>query len=230
LHSSELEEIPALASLLPKVDSSTVQIFIGDDPEQFQLAMHLIRCQGRLELGEKIDIGVLKSYRHVARKYSLGMDITHRIDAWILAHKNGVGGATNAQEEIRGLKLTRALNPERGDALVSSALAEAYLEQAEKALESAKKVRLLQKAESCVRTVLPILVTSMSVSRADEEQKKAVAQVVSMLKKCLVMQEREGEAMLVDSAIREFQAGILGSAEDLARASRAQLAPGEMYS
>jgi len=233
LHTSELLALPCVARLLPLPPGHDA-VFVGDDAERFQLALHLLRVRGRLEPGEKADLALLASYLDIARRYALAPALVGRVEAWVRAHKHGLGGARDAKEEIRGLKLTRALNPERGDMLVSSALAEAYLEQAGRAAaadDAGKRARLLAKAEAALRTVLPVLVTSMSVTRADAEQKQAVSSMVRMLKDVLVQAGRPAEAQQVDASVRAFEQGIAASADDIARANRQRQQPVEgMYS
>jgi len=230
LHASELRALPCVARLLP-LPAGHDTVFVGDDAERFQLALHLLRVRGRLEPGEKADLPLLASYLGIARRYALAPALVARVEAWTRAHKHGLGGARDAKEEIRGLKLTRALNPERGDTIVSSALAEAYLEQTARTTDAGKRARLLAKAEAALRTVLPVLVTSLSVTRADAEQRQAVGSLVRMLKEVLVQAGRPAEAAQVDANVRAFEQGIAASADDLARANRQRQQPVEgMYS
>ena len=190
-------------------DAAHEQVFVGDDPERFEQALHLARSRGRLEPGERADESIIRSYRDVARRYRLDAAIIRKLDAWVWTHKNGVGGATNAREEIRGLKLTKLLNPDRGDALVASALAEALVERADDpATPLGKRQSLLAKAEINLRTVLPVMLTSQSVMRMGPEQTQAVTRTLELLKKVMRGQGRESEIPPLEASVAEFARGI----------------------
>ena len=208
--------------------TEVTSFLIFDDPSRFELALHLIRCDGKVEDAEKADESMLKSYRRVARSYGLEWSIMRRLEAWINAHKNGVGGARNASEEIRALRLTRLLNPEKGDALVASALAEAYMERVQNEhMLPTKRRRLLEKAEINLRTVLPLFLTSLSVTRVSKEQQAAIDQSVAVLKNVLTMQDRTQEANELDAAVKYFSQGVQGAAKELSSLIRD--VPNDMY-
>jgi len=216
VHREELKRFGAFDVL-----SDANHVYLSDDPGRFELALHLVRSGGKLEDGEKADDSVLKSYRRVAYSYALDWSIVRRIEAWIGAHKNGVGGARNAREEIRALRLTRLVNPEKGDALVASALAEAYMERVlNEHMPERKKQKLLQKAEINLRTVLPVLLTSMSVMHINSEQKTAIDQSIAVLKQILTMQGRGSEAKDLDAQVKLFSQGVQGAAKELSAMTR----------
>jgi len=210
-------------------DATEGSFLLFDDPSRFELALYLVRREGRLDEAEKMDDTILKSYRDAALRYGLDWAITRRLDAWLNAHRHGAGGARNAREEVRALRLTRMLNPDKGEALVASALAEAYLERVTKENPGPnKRLRLLEKAETNLRVVLPVLLTSLSVVQVSKEQRLAIDQSVGVLKQILTMQGRGDEAKMLDQAVTLFSKGIQGAAKELSAATRN--VPSGMYS
>jgi len=218
LHKEDVRRFSALDNC-----STTVceEYFVCDDPSRFELALRLVQSKGKLDDSEKSNEAILKSYREVARSYGLEWLICRRLETWIVAHKSGVGGARNIREEIRALKLTMLLNPEKGDIMVASTLAEALLDRVSNTIVSDhKKVRLLENAETNLRIVLPILLTSMSIAKISKEQQLAMNHSVSMLKQILNLQGRADDAANLDIAVESFLKGVRAAAKDLSTATR----------
>jgi hypothetical protein len=237
LHRSELEQIGCIQDALLGYISTTnnnsgpstpvmesIYLFIGDEPERFEQMLHLVRANGHLESGEKMDESILRSYRNVARRYRLGKPIVEKLSSWLEVHKNGVGGSTDAKQELRALKITRLLNGERGDALVASSMAEAYVERMQQTSSMGKKIKFASKAELLIRLILPYLLTSASIvsdsgaggGAGGTGNMSAVKRSIEILKLVLSVQGRADEISSLDLAIKEFTQGIKGAAGELA--------------
>jgi len=132
---------------------------------------------------------------------------------------NAKPGETRQTPYTRPTTASSSSNPERGDTLVASALAEALIERAaDPATAPPKRLRLLENAEVNLRTVLPVLLTSQSVLRASPEQANVVAHTVNLLNGVLVSLGRRDELVALEAAIAEFSREVAGAAAQFADA------------
>lgn len=212
-------------------------VFVGDEPDRFEQVLHLSRSRGRLEPLERSDDSIVRASVKIARRYRLSNAVLERLGQWTKAHKDGVGGAANTREEIRALKLTKLLSPERGEHIVAAALAEAYLERAEQSSAGTvgddggrRTRRLAGKAEMNLRVALPYVLTSSAVVKSSPEQRAALDRSINMLRRALVLQGRAREAAEgLDAVVAEFSRGLAGAADDIASLVRGSKPPSTMY-